>query len=242
MTARTAEASTVHQPFGKPSGPGLFHVKGLQLPAYIQHVAHELVKKGRPESQAIQMAVGIIKNWARGGGGVKPDVVAAAQKALAEWEAAKAKAHALSNRQEAIELAQNNWAEWDKKHPRGSQYGGEQAKDSEGLSERSKQAVAQAYKNRDEKNAKDAAKKSAAEKLRATKKAAGDKARADKKAASDSARQGKKDAADALRLAAADKKAGKKLTPQQEKRLQDAAKSKKDREAKLRNLSNSGKA
>lgn len=33
-TAETPTASTVHHPFGSPSGPGLFHVKGLQLPAY----------------------------------------------------------------------------------------------------------------------------------------------------------------------------------------------------------------
>lgn len=93
-TAETPVASTVHEPFGSPSGPGLFHVKGLQLPAYIQHVAHRLVEQGHPESKAIQMAIGIIERWARGGGGVHPDVQAAATKALAEWEAAKAAAHA----------------------------------------------------------------------------------------------------------------------------------------------------
>jgi len=92
-TAETPVASTVHEPFGSPSGPGLFHVKGLQLPAYIQHVAHHLVAQGHPESKAIQMAIGIIKNWAAGGQHVHPDVQAAAVKALAEWEAAKAAAH-----------------------------------------------------------------------------------------------------------------------------------------------------
>jgi phage head maturation protease len=100
LVARTAEtpvASTVHEPFGLPAGPGLFHVKGLQLPAYVQHVAHHLVAQGRPESKAIQMAIGIVKDWAAGhdghGNAVHPDVQAAAVKAVAEWEAAKAAAH-----------------------------------------------------------------------------------------------------------------------------------------------------
>lgn len=105
MTARTPIASTVHEPFGKPGGPGLFHVKGLQLPAYVQHVAHELVKQGKSESQAIQMAIGIVKNWARGGGNVHPDVQAAAARAVAEWEAAKGRAHAHANDNGGIELS-----------------------------------------------------------------------------------------------------------------------------------------
>lgn len=96
MTARTAEASSVPEPFGRPGGPGLFHKKGLQLPPYIQHVAHELVKKGKSESQAIQMAIGIVKNWAEGKGGVHPDVRAAAVAAVAAWEKAKAETK-LSN-------------------------------------------------------------------------------------------------------------------------------------------------
>lgn len=93
-TAHTAEASTVHEPFGSPSGPGLFHHKGLQLPAYIQHVAHRLLAQGHDESRAIEMAVGIVRNWAHGhdghGNKVHPDVQAAAAKAMAQWEADKA--------------------------------------------------------------------------------------------------------------------------------------------------------
>ncbi|HEX7992848.1 MAG TPA: HK97 family phage prohead protease, partial [Streptosporangiaceae bacterium] len=96
-TAETPAASTVHHPFGSPSGPGLFHVKGLQLPAYIQNVAHAFRRKGLSESQAIQRAIGVVKDWAAGrapgGGHVHPDVKAAAAKAVAEWEAAKAAAH-----------------------------------------------------------------------------------------------------------------------------------------------------
>jgi hypothetical protein len=95
MTAETAAASTVHHPFGKPGGPGLFHVKGMQLPAYIQNIAHALLRDGsaKDEGSAIQMAIGIVKNWASGRGKVHPDVRAAAAKAVAQWEAAKARAH-----------------------------------------------------------------------------------------------------------------------------------------------------
>jgi HK97 family phage prohead protease len=96
-TAQTPAASTVHHPFGSPSGPGLFRVKGLQLPAYIQNVAHAFRRKGLSESEAIQRAIGVVKDWAAGrapgGGHVHPDVQAAAVKAVAEWEAAKAAAH-----------------------------------------------------------------------------------------------------------------------------------------------------
>jgi hypothetical protein len=81
----------------------LFHVKGLQLPAYIQNVAHAFTRKGVPESEAIARAVGVVRDWAEGRtpngkGHVHPDVQAAAKKALAEWEAAKAQAHGRQDR------------------------------------------------------------------------------------------------------------------------------------------------
>lgn len=117
LTAETPAASTVHHPFGSPSGPGLFRVKGLQLPAYIQNVAHALQRSGKPESQAIQMAVGIVKRWATGTGAggkrVHPDVQAAAARAVAEWEAAKARARAQSHSnggQAAVSLTWNGHA------------------------------------------------------------------------------------------------------------------------------------
>jgi hypothetical protein len=87
------EKATVHDPIGKPGGPGLWHHKGKQLPAYIQHVAKALMKGGMAESHAIATAVNTIKRWAAGGGDVHPDTRAAAAKALAEWEAAKAETH-----------------------------------------------------------------------------------------------------------------------------------------------------
>jgi uncharacterized protein YdaT len=64
------------------------------LPTYIQHVAHAMVKNGHDESKAISMAVGVVRNWSEGKGGVHPAIKAAAAKAIAEWEAKKAKSHA----------------------------------------------------------------------------------------------------------------------------------------------------
>jgi len=70
-------------------------MKGKQLPAYIQSVAQHL-RAAHGESRAIEMAVGIVKNWAAGhdghGHAVHPDVQAAAVKAIAEWEKLRAQA------------------------------------------------------------------------------------------------------------------------------------------------------
>lgn len=63
------------------------------LPKYIREVAHALVRSGHPESKAIAMAVGIVRNWAEGKGNVRPQIRAAAAKNIAEWEAKRAKAH-----------------------------------------------------------------------------------------------------------------------------------------------------
>lgn len=57
------------------------------LPRYIKRVAKHLRAKGMSQSHAIAAAVNTIKRWARGGGNVKPDTVAKAQAALAEWNA-----------------------------------------------------------------------------------------------------------------------------------------------------------
>lgn len=63
-----------------------------QLPAYIQHIAKDLhEERGMPLSRAIATAISRVKVWAAGGDHVKPDTQAKAVKALAEWEALKAK-------------------------------------------------------------------------------------------------------------------------------------------------------
>lgn len=102
LTPRTAEASTVPEPIGKPNGPGLWHVKGMELPAYVQHLAHHLIGK-YGESRGIAMAKGIVAKWAKGvnpGGRhptrTHPDVRAAAAKAIGQWEDKRARAHAQS--------------------------------------------------------------------------------------------------------------------------------------------------
>jgi hypothetical protein len=63
-----------------------------QLPAYIQHIAKDLhEERGMPLSRAIATAISRCKAWAAGGDNVKPDTRAKAAKAIAEWEALKAK-------------------------------------------------------------------------------------------------------------------------------------------------------
>lgn len=68
------------------------------LPLFIRAVAHALIRNGHSESQAIQIAVGVMKNWASGRGDVSAKTRAKAAKALAEWEAKKAAAHATPNK------------------------------------------------------------------------------------------------------------------------------------------------
>lgn len=89
-----AKASTP-EPLGRKN---LWHIKGLMLPAYIQHIAHALIGAGHTESDAIAIAVGVVKRWAAGGGKVDPGTRAAAAKALGEWEKARAEAHATPNK------------------------------------------------------------------------------------------------------------------------------------------------
>lgn len=81
------------------------------LPDYVRGVAHALLRKGRAadESRAIEMAVGLMQDWAsgrtsNGKGHVHPAVQAAAAKALAQWSAMKASAHA-NDGAAAVELA-----------------------------------------------------------------------------------------------------------------------------------------
>ena len=83
----TAELSTTHRPLGT---HGLWGRKTDQLPAYIQNIAHAMIRDGHDESSAIALAVASVKRWARGGGHVTPEVQAAAGKALAEWEKLRA--------------------------------------------------------------------------------------------------------------------------------------------------------
>src|SRR6266487_5477521 len=70
----------------------------MQLPAFIQHLANELMaQRGMPESEAIATAISQCKKWAAGGENVKPETQAKAATAIAEWEALKAKNKAGSH-------------------------------------------------------------------------------------------------------------------------------------------------
>lgn len=64
------------------------------LPNYICRIAKEIRKSGKSTSTAIAMAISQVKRWAAGGENVKADTRAKAAKALAQWEALKAKAKA----------------------------------------------------------------------------------------------------------------------------------------------------
>lgn len=85
-SAQTPELSSTHHPLGT---HGLWGDKTAQLPAYIQNIAHAMIRGGHDESSAIALAIGAVKRWARGGGKVSPEVRAASAKALAEWEKLK---------------------------------------------------------------------------------------------------------------------------------------------------------
>ena len=67
------------------------------LPEYICRIARSIsTKRGKSISNAIQIAVGVVKRWAKGVGDVDADTRAKAAAAVAQWEAIKAKAHAKS--------------------------------------------------------------------------------------------------------------------------------------------------
>lgn len=63
------------------------------LPAYVRQIAEDLMPK-HGVSGAIRLAVGIVKRWCRGGGNVTAKTRAKACKAVAEWEAKRARAKA----------------------------------------------------------------------------------------------------------------------------------------------------
>lgn len=76
------------------------------LPDYICRIARAVHEDGKSISEAIAIAVGRVKTWARGGGGVTPKTRAQAAKALAEWESKK-KAAKLDNKVKASHVITN---------------------------------------------------------------------------------------------------------------------------------------
>lgn len=74
------------------------------LPDYICRIARAILRtKGHTVSQAIAIAVGRVKTWASGGGGVTAKTRGIAAKALAEWEEKK-KAAKLNNKVKASNI------------------------------------------------------------------------------------------------------------------------------------------
>jgi len=72
------------------------------LPNYICEVATGVMRSGKSKGQSIAIAISRIKRWAAGGEDVKADTRARAIKALAQWEALKARNKA--NRVSTIRL------------------------------------------------------------------------------------------------------------------------------------------
>lgn len=84
------------------------------LPDYIRAVAHAFTRKGLPESQAIERAVGVVRNWAEGKGGITAATRTRAAAAIAEWETKKAASHTLTaEARMTVDLAWN-----EQLHPR----------------------------------------------------------------------------------------------------------------------------
>jgi hypothetical protein len=97
VSAQTARLAVTPAPLGRPGGPGLYHVKGMELPPYFQNIRNALIRSGHTPGDAYRITWGAIRRWAHGGGKVHPEVVAAAQAALADLAAKSAIAHAHSN-------------------------------------------------------------------------------------------------------------------------------------------------
>jgi hypothetical protein len=95
-SARTPELASQHHPLGE---HGLWQTPSKkvpekqQLPAYLQNIAHALIRSGMDESRAIATAINAAKRWASGKGKVHPEVRQAAKAALEEWERLKASHH-----------------------------------------------------------------------------------------------------------------------------------------------------
>jgi len=65
--------------------------RGGGLPPYVRKIARGIMKSGKSKNAAIAIAISRIKKWAAGGGDVDADTRAKASKALAQWEALKAR-------------------------------------------------------------------------------------------------------------------------------------------------------
>lgn len=81
-------------PVGTPGGRQNWVDKVGGLPPFIRAIAHALIRNGKSEGNAIQIAVGTVQRWARGEGNVSAKTRAKAAAAIADWEKKKASSHA----------------------------------------------------------------------------------------------------------------------------------------------------
>lgn len=93
LSKKTAMLERTPAPIGDPNGPGLWHVKGMQMPPYFQQVRNALIRNGRSVAGASAITWGAMRKWAAGGGNVHPEVRKAAAKTLAMLSAKEAVAH-----------------------------------------------------------------------------------------------------------------------------------------------------
>jgi hypothetical protein len=109
LSAKTAALEVTPAPRGKPGGPGLYRVAGQEHTPYFQQVVKALIeKRGMPPGKAYAIAYGALRKWSKGGGGVHPEVSAAAAGSLA---GEKVKVHGHANRHgRVIDL---DWTAWD---------------------------------------------------------------------------------------------------------------------------------
>lgn len=79
------------------------------LPKFIGDIAGDLItEKGKSTGEAIQLAVGIVRNWCHGQGNVTAQTRAKACAAAAEWEAKKAQSH-VSKEQAGVLAKIGRW-------------------------------------------------------------------------------------------------------------------------------------
>lgn len=77
-----------------------------ELPAYIREIARSIEKTGKSLEAAIPIAISRVKKWAAGGDGVSAKTQAKAAKALAAWNALKAKAKGKKAKSAALSALQ----------------------------------------------------------------------------------------------------------------------------------------
>lgn len=106
LSAQTARLASTPHPNGRPGGPGLYDKKGNQHSPYFQQIVHALMtKRGMSQADASRIAWGALRKWSRGGGGVHPEVRAAASGALVREQAAKLSGDPWEQAARLIELA-----------------------------------------------------------------------------------------------------------------------------------------